>query len=67
MKMFKVYTEAEERILNKINSDDPITKADIQALNKLNDRYIELLLEERYDVLKSKLNEVIHRTSVINF
>lgn len=65
--MFKVYTEAEERILNKINSDDPITKADIQALNKLNDRYIELLLEERYDVLKSKLNEVIHRTSVINF
>lgn len=65
--MFEVYTEAEERILNKINSDDPITKADIQALNKLNDRYIELLLEERYDVLKSKLNEVIHRTSVINF
>lgn len=65
--MFEVYTEAEKRILNKMNNDDPITKADIQALNKLNDRYIELLLEERYDVLKSKLNEVIHRTSVINF
>lgn len=65
--MFEVYTEAEERILNKMKSDDPITKADIQALNKLNDRYIELLLEERYDVLKLKLNEVIHRTSVINF
>ena len=67
MKMFEVYTEAEERILNKMNNDDPITKTDIQALNKLNDRYIELLLEERYDVLKSKLNEIIHRTSVINF
>ena len=65
--MFEVYTEDEERILNKMNNDDPITKTDIQALNKLNDRYIELLLEERYDVLKSKLNEIIHRTSVINF
>lgn len=65
--MFEVYTEAEERILNKMNNDDPIAKSDIQALNKLNDRYIELLLQESYDVLKDKLNEIIHRTSVINF